>query len=102
VTSEFQYNFEWDPLKAVANLRKHGVTFERAATVFQDPEALSLHDRAHSDPDEDRWITLGMDAHGRVLVISHTWREAGDGAARCRIISARKATKTEVRQYRAR
>ena len=102
MSSEFQYNFEWDPLKAAASLRKHGVTFERAATVFQDPEALSLHDRTHSEAGEDRWITLGMDAHGQLLVVSHTWREAGEGVARCRIISARKATKTEARQYRAR
>lgn len=102
MTPEFQYNFEWDPPKAAANLRKHGVSFERAATVFQDPEARSLYDRPHSYAGEDGWITLGMDAHGQLLVISHTWREAGEGAARCRIISARKATKTEARQYRAR
>lgn len=99
---EFQYNFEWDPPKAVANLRRHGVSFERAATVFQDPETLSLYDRAHSEAGEDRWITLGMDAHGHLLVVSHTWRETEEGAARCRIISARKATKTEARQYRVR
>ncbi|MFZ2642866.1 MAG: BrnT family toxin [Verrucomicrobiia bacterium] len=95
---EFQHNFEWDPSKAATNLRKHGVGFERAATVFRDPEALSLHDRAHS-ADEDRWITLGMDAHGQLLVVSHTWRESGEGADRCRIITARKATKTETKQY---
>ena len=99
---EFQFHFEWDPAKAVANLRKHGVSFERAATVFQNPEALSLYDRAHSEAGEDRWITLGMDTHGQLLVVCHTWSEAGEGAARCRIISARKATKTEARQYRAR
>jgi uncharacterized DUF497 family protein len=98
---EFQFHFEWDPGKAVANLRKHGVSFERAATVFQDPEALSLYDQAHSEAGEDRWITLGMDAHGQLLVVCHTWREAGEGTARCRSISARKATKTEARQYRA-
>jgi len=102
VTPEFQFNFVWDPPKAGANLRKHGVSFERAATVFQDPEALSLHDRTHSEAGGDRWITLGMDAHGQLLVVSHTWREAGEGAARCRIISARRATKSEARQYGAR
>jgi uncharacterized DUF497 family protein len=48
---------------------------------------------------EDRWITLGLDAHGQLLVVSHTWSEAGEKSARCRIISARKATKTETRQY---
>jgi len=101
VTSEL-YNFEWDSPKAAANLRKHGVSFARAATVFQDPEALSLYDRPHSHAGEDRWITLGMDAHDQLLVICHTWLEAAEGAVRCRIISARKATKTEARQYRAR
>ena len=99
--AEFQYNFEWDPQKAAANLRKHGVSFERAATVFRDAEALSLYDRAHSK-DEDRWITLGMDARGQLLVVSHTWREMEQSAARCRIISVRKATKTEAREYRNR
>lgn len=100
--SEFQYYFEWDPSKAAANLRKHGISFERAATIFQDSEALSLYDHAHSEAGEDRWITLGMDAHGQVLVVSHTWRETVEVAARCRIISARKATKNEARQYRMR
>jgi hypothetical protein len=100
VTPEFQYNFEWAPSKTAANLREHGVSFERAAVVFRDPEALLVFDRAHS-ADEDRWITLGMDARGQLLVIFHTWRETGEGAARCRIISARKATKTEAKQYRS-
>ncbi|MGA2557499.1 MAG: BrnT family toxin [Verrucomicrobiota bacterium] len=95
----FESNFEWDPQKAAANFRKHGVTFEGAVTVFLDPEALSLYDRSHSEA-EDRWITLGMDSQGRLLVISHTWREVEEGAAGCRIISARKATKNEARQYR--
>lgn len=97
----FQSNFEWDPPKAAANARKHGISFERAATVFQDAEALSLYDRAHGEG-EDRWITLGMDSHGQLLVVCHTWRETDAGAARCRLISARTATKTEARQYRNR
>ncbi len=94
-----ELNFEWDPDKASSNWRKHGISFERAATVFRDREALSLYDRAHSQG-EDRWITLGMDSQGQLLVVSHTWRESGAGAASCRLISARKATKTEARQYR--
>jgi uncharacterized DUF497 family protein len=96
----FESNFEWDPQKAAANFRKHGVAFERAVTEFLDPEALSLYDRSHSEA-EDRWIALGMDSQGRLLVISHTWRDVEEGAARCRIMSARKATKNESHQYRS-
>jgi uncharacterized DUF497 family protein len=94
-----EFHFEWDPKKAKTNARKHKVSFERAATVFRDAEALSLYDRAHSEG-EDRWITLGMDSQGQLLVVCHTWRESGEGAASCRIISARKPTKAEVRRYR--
>jgi uncharacterized DUF497 family protein len=94
-----EYNFEWNPAKAAANLRKHGVSFERAASVFQDPEALSRFDERHSGG-EDRWVTLGMDSQGQLVLVCHTWRETDSGAANCRIISARKATKSEARQYR--
>lgn len=75
---------------------------EGAATVFQNSEALSHYDRTHCHAGEDRWITLGIDSHGQRLVVFHTWREAGEDADRWRIISARKATKAEARQYRAR
>lgn len=94
-----EFNFEWDPQKAAANAHKHGVSFERAASVFQDQEALTLFDRGHSQ-DEERWITLGLDSHGSLLVVCHTWREEDVPSARCRIISARKATTSEIRQYR--
>jgi len=70
--------------------------------VFQDPEALSLYDAAHSGPGEDRWIILGMDMAGSLLIVCHTWRETGENIARCRIISARKATSSEARQYHPR
>ena len=72
--ADWNYNFEWNVSKAAANARKHGVIFERAATVFQDPEALSLFDREQSNG-EERWVTLGMDSHGQLLVVCHTWRE---------------------------
>ena len=97
----FEYHFEWDARKAVANIHKHGVSFEHAATVFKDPEALSLFDEKHR-ADEDRWITLGLDNRGQLLVVCHTWRETESGAASCRIISARKAGKKEAAQYRNR
>jgi hypothetical protein len=66
----FQYQFEWNPTKARQNARKHRVTFERGATVFKDPNALSLFDEEHSD-EEERWITLGLDETG-VLLSSRT------------------------------
>jgi uncharacterized DUF497 family protein len=96
--SGFEYNFEWDPSKAAANLLKHEVRFENAATVFQDPSALSLFDKKHSS-DEARWITLGLDKTGQLLVVCHTWRETKSGAASCRLISARKAGRKEAAQY---
>ena len=94
----FQYQFEWDPAKARQNARKHRVTFERGATVFLDPNALSLFDVQHSD-DEERWTTLGLDHTGTLLVICHTYREETEISARVRLISARKATKNETKQY---
>jgi uncharacterized protein len=63
----FQYQFEWDPAKARQYTRKHRVTFERGATVFLDPNALSLFDEQHSE-EEERWITLGLDETGVLLV----------------------------------
>ena len=94
----FQYQFEWDPTKARQNARQHRVTFERAATVFLDPNALSVFDEQHSQ-DEERWVTLGLDRTGTLLVVAHTYGEETAISAMIRIISARKATKTETKQY---
>ena len=94
----FQFHFEWDPSKARQNARKHRVTFERGATVFLDPNALSVLDEQHSD-DEERWTTLGSDHTGTLLVICHTYREETGISARVRLISARKATKNETELY---
>ncbi len=96
-----QYNFEWDPSKAKVNLRKHGVGFERAAQVFLDRYMLSVYDEEHSE-DEERWVTLGMDRNDVLLVVIHTFQEIDADNANVRIISARKATKGEERQYRER
>ena len=86
--------FEWNKLKALANKRKHGVSFEEAQTVFYDEEAVEFDDPDHSQ-DEDRFIILGMSLKLRVLVISHCVRK-GDVV---RIISARKATRHEAEHY---
>ncbi|MFH1219519.1 MAG: BrnT family toxin [Candidatus Eisenbacteria bacterium] len=92
------YIFEWDPRKAAANLRKHGVSFEGAAQVFLDPLSLSLYDRQHSRG-EDRWITLGKNGSNRLLVVVHTFRQMAKNDSRIRVISARRATRREARQY---
>jgi uncharacterized DUF497 family protein len=95
------YNFEWDPAKAKANQKKHGVSFELATTVFRDPRALSVFDEEH-DENEERWITLGSSANGTVLAVCHTFQEMpSDDSVALRIISARKATRKEQRQYEA-
>jgi len=83
---------EWDPRKAAENLRKHGVDFADAGTVLHDEQAITIP--YESSGDEDRFVTLGMDALGRVLVVVYTWRED-----RPRLISARKATPLERRPY---
>ena len=84
-------NYEWDLNKARANLRKHGVSFADAVAVFADERALTIADE-HSD--EERFVTLGMDAFGRVLVVVYTYR-----GETIRLISARKATVLERQQY---
>jgi hypothetical protein len=94
----YVYQFEWDPIKAKKNLKDHGIAFERAATVFLDAAALSIYDEEHSE-NEDRWITLGIDRTGTLLVVSHTYRKETESSARIRLISAFKATKKESKQY---
>ncbi len=93
-----EYVFEWDPGKAALNLRKHGVAFEQAATIFLDQRAISILDEEHSE-EEDRWVTIGVDADARLLVAVHTFEELDPSRCRVRLISARKATKREGTQY---
>ena len=93
-----QYDFEWDPAKDRSNGRKHGVSFELAATVFLDPRALTIFDDTHSET-EERWITLGISSNGRLLVVHHTFRRETASRATIRIISSRKATRNETMQY---
>ena len=85
--------FEWDVEKAKANLEKHDVTFEEAAEVFADPLMLLMPDPGHSDF-EDRFIAMGMSTKRRIVVTVHT-----DRRDRIRIISARLATRFELKQY---
>ncbi len=84
--------YEWDATKARRNLQKHGIDFADAVGVFEDERALTIEDP--SSADERRWISIGMDWLGRVLVVVYTWR--GDTI---RLISARPATSRERRQY---
>jgi uncharacterized DUF497 family protein len=85
--------FEWDARKAAANVRKHGVAFEEAQTVFGDPQSLTIYDAEHSETD-DRFVTLGLSFSGRLLVVVHQ-----DLDEDIRIISARQATRKESRTY---
>ena len=85
--------FEWHHKKALANVQKHGVSFEEAATAFGDPLSLTIDDPLHSH-DEDRFVLIGMSHQNRLLVVVHTYRDDA-----IRIISARKATKKEQKQY---
>jgi uncharacterized DUF497 family protein len=87
--------FTWDQAKARANVKKHGVSFAEAQSVFLDTAARLLDDPDHSE-DEDRFILLGMSATPRLLVVVHAYREAG---GLIRIISARKASPRERRAY---
>ena len=94
-----RYNFDWDPVKENQNARKHKTTFRQAATVFRDPNQLSVYDEEHSE-DEDRWITIGIDSGGVLQVVVHTFEQVDENLCEIRIISARKATHAEANQYR--
>ncbi len=84
--------FEWDPSKAKKNIIIHGISFDEASTAFKDTLSLTVYDPLHSE--EDRFITIGNSCKNRLLIIVHTVR-----GIKIRIISARKATKKERKQY---
>ena len=88
--------FEWDPVKAAANLKKHGVSFEAAESIFYDEFAVQFFDEENSSS-EDRFLMLGLSAQARLLLVCHCEREHGEVL---RIISARKATARESKFYR--
>lgn len=87
--------FEWDPVKAAANARKHKVTFDSAKTVFYDEFAVQFFDEEHSFA-EDRFLLLGMSSDTRLLLVCHCERDDGEVI---RIISARQATGREAHFY---
>jgi uncharacterized DUF497 family protein len=88
-----ELRFEWDTNKAAKNIKKHQVSFDEAATVFDDPLFITFVDEEHS-VEEERYITIGLSKGGRLLMVAHT-----DRGGRIRIISARKATKKEEQFY---
>lgn len=88
-------HFEWDERKAVANLKKHGVSFEEAKSAFYDERAKLIDDPDHSE-NEDRFVLLGLSSALRMLVVCHGYRNNGGVI---RIISARKATASEIKAY---
>ena len=83
--------FEWDESEAIDNKLKHGISFADTFAIFDDPNAVTIEDFREG---EQRYVTIGMDAFGRILVVVYAWREEN-----IRIISARKAVRYEVRQY---
>jgi uncharacterized DUF497 family protein len=86
-----QVNYEWDPRKAERNRRKHGIDFADAVGIFSDPLAITIPDRYRN---EERFVTVGVDFLGRILVVVYTWR-----GRTIRMISARRATGRERRNY---
>jgi len=94
-----RYYFDWDPNKARANRKNHGIAFEQASTIFLDPRMISIFDTEHSE-NEDRWVTIGIDKNGILLVVVHTFHRIDSECCRIHVISARKATKKEAKQYR--
>ncbi|MEI7694917.1 MAG: BrnT family toxin [Chlorobium sp.] len=88
--------FQWDDNKGRINSEKHGVTFQEAKTVFYDEFADQFFDQENSD-EEDRFLLLGRSIHSRILMVCHCYRESDEVI---RIISARRATKTETKFYR--
>ena len=92
--------FEWNTEKEQKNILKHGVTFEQASYVFTDPFALNIFDTEHSG-NEERWIMLGKSLNQVILVVAHTFRNT-ENIELVRIISARKATKSEQETYQNR
>jgi len=91
------YHFEWDPIKAESNLKKHGVSFEEACEVFLDPLQISIPD---DNECEERWVTLGNTKVHKLRLVVHTFTAYHGQQINIRIISARRATRHEQKQYK--
>jgi uncharacterized protein len=91
--------FSWDADKALKNYENHGVSFEEAATVFDDPHAVEVEDLEHLDVFEPRWKRLAFSTSGRILLVIYTLRRLKNGKETIRIISARQATRAERNLY---
>jgi len=92
-----EQHFEWDEAKAASNLRKHGIQFEKAVAVFEDPFSITEQDRIEDG--EYRWQTVGMAGGALLLLVAHTINTGDDTIEIIRIISARKANKKERARY---
>ena len=95
---EHQFQFEWDEAKAAANLRKHGVSFEAASSIFADPRILTLADTTHSEA-EERWFSIGLASNGAPMAVAYLWTDNGAGLTKIRLITARRSTAAEIRYY---
>lgn len=93
-----QFQFEWDEVKAANNVRKHGLSFELARTVFHDQNLLTVADVEHSEA-EDRWFSVGCASNGALISVVYLWSDASPAVTQIRLISARKATPAEIRYY---
>lgn len=94
----FRFEFDWDPAKAAGNIAKHGVSFDEAMTVFLNSMALSRVDDAHGAA-EERWVTVGLSRATNLVVVVHTYVEVDEERVHIRIISSRRPTRNERRQY---
>ncbi len=92
------FQFEWDAVKAEANLRKHGVSFEVASSIFTDPQMLTVADSTHSES-EERWFSIGLARNGVPMSVAYLWADSGIGLIKIRLITARRSTATEIGFY---
>ena len=95
---EQHFQFDWSDAKAAINVRKHGVSFELAASVFNDPRLLTIADTEHAESEES-WFSVGLASTGTLLSIAYLWAEAEPGLVKIRLITARRATSQEMCIY---